>query len=449
MKKSFILLFFFLFVGKAFFAFTSICLEEDPYFSSVLINESDQGLFSGLKVLNEDECEKSDWTFLIYMESSEDLFFWTLQNINSIAAASYSSSVNVLIQLHVSGNIAWRYCIKDGAINFLGDVLLGGDCVGDVFNAARWAFTSYQAKHNGLILWNHGFGILDPKLVEKDDGGFEWEIIPDGPLFECSDGNCPIRAILFNYTTKKYMNNSQMVETLQSIKNDILDGSKLEIFGADCCKMGMLEVGYQIKDCANYLVGSQNCELMDGWNYYGMFNNFNLYISPLDAAKTIVDSYDQYYSEKTKSGVYTLSAMDLSYMDKITKNLDDIIYLCLECLNKNFDSFRELICNARSKCVYICDASYYTDLDSFYTQLILEIDRNKTFYDEDLEKLKALLNDGKNLIKQAVVANAVGNNIKDAKGISIYFPKNRIDDSYPDTIFAQKTKWLSFLNRLL
>ena len=61
--------------------------------------------------------------------------------------------------------------------------------------------------------------------------------------------------------------------------------------------------------------------------------------------------------------------------------------------------------------------------------------------------LKKLLIEGITIINNAVIANAVGKNLKNATGISIYFPENRIHNSYYQSEFANKTKWGQFLKK--
>ncbi len=71
----------------------------------------------------------------------------------------------------------------------------------------------------------------------------------------------------------------------------------------------------------------------------------------------------------------------------------------------------------------------------------------KTEYEEKVDLLKRSLTDGMNLIESIVVANVVGSRMQAAKGLSIYFPKNRIHSSYTKTKFAQDGLWLQFLSQ--
>jgi hypothetical protein len=44
-------------------------------------------------------------------------------------------------------------------------------------------------------------------------------------------------------------------------------GQKVSLIGMDACLMSMVEVAYQLRANANYMVGSQEVEPLSGWPY--------------------------------------------------------------------------------------------------------------------------------------------------------------------------------------
>jgi hypothetical protein len=64
-------------------------------------------------------------------------------------------------------------------------------------------------------------------------------------------------------------------------------------------------------------------------------------------------------------------------------------------------------------------------------------------------QLRQTLAQGCSLIKEIVFANTVGDNLRHAKGLSIYFPENRIHYSYRTTPFALTNEWMSFMSHYL
>jgi hypothetical protein len=404
---------------------------------------------------------KADWTFLIYMEAEGQLAHWALNNITDILAAKPNDSVNIFIQCHMVGDNVFRYSVNENALLLEEVIKVGSDIQNDLVESSKWAFKNSNSKYNGIILWNHGFGILDPKYVENGFGEFPFEPEQDLNDLVCCDGTCPLKfsylediqhlnhkGILFKESQKNYLNNQQMIQAFKTIKKDVLQNKKLDILGTDCCKMAMLEVGYQIKEFVDYLIGSQNCELLDGWNYKGFFENFGVNLTPEQVCNQIVTSYGKYYKENTKEDIYTLSAISLKDIDLLVNNINNFSDYYLELLEKDFNYFDKFIKNARLKSLAICQATFYTDIDSFYTELLIELE-DKEKYKLELGCLKDILNDGKKIIQDIVIANVTGENKKEAKGISIYFPNDHIDSSYVKTVFAKDCNWISFIEKFV
>ncbi len=412
---------------------------------------------------------KNNWSFLIYMEADSQLAPWVLKNLTDVISAKFDREfVDIFIQCHIVKDFAYRYKVSSNSLVYDSTVKLTSDNSKDLVDASEWAFKNTNYQHYGIILWNHGFGILDPNYMEHSLEEFNWEAEPDLDSFVCPDGLCPLKfdygsktlnvssdnfhglshkGTLFREHNKTYLTNQGMVQAFRSIKQEILNNKKIDILGTDCCKMAMLEVGYQIKDSVNYFIGSQNCELQDGWNYNDFFSDFIKNLTPEEVCISIVDSYGQYYKEHTREEAYTLSAFGLNNIDLLVNNINKFVDVYKKCLEYNFEFFKNVIKNARSKSLAICQAPFYTGIDSFYTQLLLELDSSVSYYYR-LRELRQILNTGKEIVKNIVVANVTGENKTEAKGISFYFPNNHIDSSYLETQFAKDTLWIEFLEQV-
>jgi hypothetical protein len=246
------------------------------------------------------------------------------------------------------------------------------------------------------------------------------------------------------------MTNEKMVDTLSQISQNLLKGKKLDILGTDCCKMAMVEIGYQIRDYVDFFVGSQNCELVDGWNYKGLFDSVSKSMLAEQVITTIVDSYSDYYRAYTTKDVYTLSALNLQNIDMIVADINQVSILLQTYLKENSD-FRNVLYDIRYACVSICEAPFYTDLDSFYCGVLEYIKQDIEDYQSNatLHLLVDVLEQAKLNIQLFVVANCTGKNILRAQGCSIYFPRFHIDSSYLKTSFAHSTQWVTFLDSLI
>lgn len=421
---------------------------------------------------------KPDWTFAIYMEAgTPDMHFWIHKNMNDMAFAKADrKKVNIVTQVHFEKDQSWRYLVCKDAIKPIESSLVSSDGGQNVVDFMKWTVKKYPAHHYGLILWGHGFGVLDPSYRPTMTDPFAFDVDPDEPGLECHGGVCPlktgdfftddhqlhrihhdalpahdVRGFMFN-DVQAFINNAMMVSMLKSIKETVLKGKKLEILGTDCCKMAMLEIGYQAKDFANYLVGSQNCELKDGWNYKDFFGFFNGEAkSDFEVVQAIVKSYGVYYEKNTVQNTYSLSALDLNKFDQLAANLHEVTAVGKKMLDENKPVFKAAVLRAREICPRMCQASFYLDLWSVYANLREELDKPEcaVLNADAVATLKQLLTQGLLLIEASVVANTTGTAVSDLHGISVYFPRNRIDESYLITPFAQETAWLSFLQEMV
>lgn len=400
--------------------------------------------------------EKSEWTIAVFMEPSDgSLHYWAQKNIDSMAAASVDEKkVRVVTQLHVEGPEAWRYEVGNNARKKQQDVVVGDDCGQNIIDFMQWVVDTYPAEHYALILWGHGFGIIDPAWQLATVDSIEWNIVPDVPAITCTSGVCPLRQIrgLLPNDVHAFLSSTQLEVTLKSIKDTVLKGNKLEILGTDCCKMAMIEIGALAKESVHYLIGSQNCELKDGWDYYGFLSCLGAAsASAFDVAQIIVKAYNDYYQKHTTQNVYTLSALDLSQLDSLVNNFRQVSKVSMQLMHKNGKSYAHILSNARTNTPSMCDASYYLDLGSLYKKMLDELTKqdSATLDVQLLTQLKALLTEGLKLIETIVIANARGKMVSDFSGMSVYFPQNHIDFSYYSTSFAKDSSWIDLLQRLL
>ncbi len=94
---------------------------------------------------------------------------------------------------------------------------------------------------------------------------------------------------------------------------------KVDIIGFDACFMGSVEVAYELRDRASYMVASGDYESSEGWNYAFLEN---MKENPLDVAKDVVDAYAEEYSNlKTQR---SLVALDLSKITDVALSVTEL-----------------------------------------------------------------------------------------------------------------------------
>src|SRR5207237_2395914 len=99
------------------------------------------------------------------------------------------------------------------------------------------------------------------------------------------------------------------------------------------------------------------------------------------------------------------------------------------------------------------DEPTYIDLHHFYRNLLINIKKMTTENTPINQSIKnallTKLNEGIQLIEQLVIANTVGKNLKNARGIAIYFPERGIHSSYQEAIFLKSNAWGALLTRYI
>jgi hypothetical protein len=401
----------------------------------------------------------ADWTFLVYVQAKNSLSNFAHKNFADMATVGSNKKLNILVEWHSPGQYGiWRYKIESEkmVLDHNEKRQTDGNSSRDLIDSMRWAVTKYPAKKYALILWNHGIGILDPswgnsmniinpKSINNNPKiQIEGLSTPFNNTFSCE--KIPVhRGILFNEYSRTYMNNQELTFALSTIKKDILKGKKIDLLGMDACLMAMVEIAYQVRHYADYLVASQEVELAYGWDYGTIFGGISHgTMDSSDVAQFIVKAYEVFY--KDRINFYTQSAINLAAIDKLKTSIDCVISSFYACKDEEFlRTLFAILKRARSRCLQF-SAPTYVDLHSF----LFELNKQITFvFDkkftgskmEHIANLKNVILESMYVIEEVVIANTSGKYLSKAKGLSIYFPQFTIEESYAKTEFAQDSSW--------
>lgn len=384
------------------------------------------------------------WKVFFYMDSSDDLSDMAIKNITDMVRTKPQDNIELLIQLHAYHKAGLRYKVTENSLTFLEEVELKGDPKQDLIDASSWAFKDNKHDYTMLILSNHGWGILDPKYNSDTD---QWQANAEPISNYCSlkylEEHKRHKGFMFNKTTKNYLNNQELIGSLNYIKNNLLNGKNLDILAFDTCMGSMLEVAYQISPFVNYLVGNQSCSLPDGFDYQGVISALNKKNNPINTIKDMVQAFDNYYKKNDSSGVYTHAGLDLSYTNEIKETLDAIVTQLLD-----IPEINQILIKAQNNTPRFCMWPMYTDPIAFCK--IIEEQLDPIQGPSKIKALKQTLEKLYIIVEQAVVARCGGHTTQNlAYGFSIYLPMNIIDSSYYNTSFAKESKWLDLLKHLL
>lgn len=421
-------------------------------------------------------CASKDMTLLVYMVNNNNLNNFGHDNFNQMLHVGSTPFVNVLLQMDDFGKkTATRYYIQQN--NAIVDA--SGQHVGlsgtpeNLYDFMKWGITQFPAQYYGLIISNHGSGIKDDAIwgrlflqykdeffvINKATGLLEF----DKHLAETRIAALreSARGIGYNDETQQYLNNQDLKNTLDKVSLELLAGQKLDIICFDACCMSMVEIASEIKDAAKIMVGSQNVEPGDGYDYAALLRRFvQQCVRPVDFARHVVDMYTWKYCNNYAD--YTQSAIDMYNFELLEQNISTVAgYLCTLIKTKDFASMLKNIRQSKFTTTEFYDKDYI-DILHFYESLLTRCGQMYDFkttkgshnkalnfclwgYERTLNRLKKSLENGILMLRSVKIQNSAGRNLPCASGLSIYFPQQDIHLSYPRTQFAQTTKWLQFL----
>ena len=191
----------------------------------------------------------TEWTILIYMAADNGLHEYALQDIAEMELSSFGSEANIIVQMDGAADSdlprTYRYKIsqhaEDGiqsaSIANLGEVDSGSYLTLKSF--VEWGFNRYKSEKKALIIWSHANGWA------KDISGKG--IAPDN-------------------TSETFisMSEHQMQKALSNTHLDIL------IY--DACNMQTIENLVEVKEWADYIIGSEATVPVTGLPYAQIFD---------------------------------------------------------------------------------------------------------------------------------------------------------------------------------
>lgn len=228
------------------------------------------------------------------MESDEGL---ASADLKEMIAANLPKGGDVRVIVQTGGALKWSRSEVDAArtqrweVSGDGLTLLqslprenmgDGDTLRDFIT---FAVNAAPASRYSLVLWDHG----------------------SGPLY----GAC------YDERTDDLLSLIEIQTALR--ESERANGFKLDFIGFDACLMGSFEVARYLENTAEYLVASEELIPGTGWNYKKWLSwlRENPNAPSQDIAKRIIDTYIDENTGYLSDEAVTLSAIDLSKIDKL------------------------------------------------------------------------------------------------------------------------------------
>jgi predicted lipoprotein with Yx(FWY)xxD motif len=277
-----------------------------------------------------------DWTIMVYLDADNNLEPYGIEDLNEMEAVNLAGTgVNVIVLLdRISGydtsNGDWTdtriyevtydpggvsnntivstelQCTELGlTVDGYEELNLGDSAVCEGF--ISFCKTQYAADNYFLIYWNHGSGWR--KQVEQAVKAKTIDI-PLQPI-----GNDPAnRAVCYDDTSGHDALYTKEI-------GDSLVGQGIDVVGFDACLQQMIEVVYEIRNDVSYVIGSEETEGADGWEYDTLLSNFIASgMTQMDLVNAVVDAYETRYGAFAGA---TLSGVDCTQVDALMTALNN------------------------------------------------------------------------------------------------------------------------------
>ncbi|MBU2530050.1 MAG: hypothetical protein KKD35_03325 [Elusimicrobia bacterium] len=412
----------------------------------------------------------TDWLIMVYMNGKSNIEPFALNDMNRFESIGSSDKIKIVVELGRSKGIEndttadgdWsgvrRYLVtKDTDMEKISSPVLmdlGDKDMGDWRQASafiQWARANYPAKKTMLIIWDHGWGWLDPKVPSASHVDEQKEPTLEGD-----------KSISHDFTTGNYIRTNEMHKIFEKT-------GKVDLYASMACFMQMAEVNYQIKDYADVIVGAEEVIQLPSFNFEDFYSLMlaNPGASSKQAGIFLVDTFKEMYSrpeysnmlEETKYGTQ-LSAIRSSMMEGFGKKLSAWANIAMK-IND-----RKAMSKAKKDVLRFevgdditdpkKEISFYGDIYDFIRIVNENLDANingsKNLKTAG-EALQKFIDDNLVIKNVALGKDRTGKDYSRTHGIAIHIPGKpgtliEYEDTYGKLEFAKATNWEKFIDYL-
>jgi len=312
--------------------------------------------------MNHKERPVADWTLMVYVGSTAVLDSFAVESLKQMKRAA-GEGVIVAAQFDASGHDEIRRLIFDGT----GD--LGGSIEDNVverfvpdnsedpsvfledFIAWAYARPNCRAKRYCLVLWTDGS--LSPAPATDEDS----------------------QEVRDSRRRQNFLLPVELRATLEKVR--ATGQKKFDIIAMDACNMSMIEDVYELRDCAEFLIASEE-EIPDSSCPYEQL--LPLFRKPkdettLEICRKIAIEYKRAYqdyisNESTGLKKVTLSCLQLDHVNEIKEPLDELSQALLSAI-EDANTRKAIIAARQGAKSFI--AGLFADAFGFCDQLLKEL----------------------------------------------------------------------------
>ncbi len=205
----------------------------------------------------------TDWAILVYISADRVLTNFAVESLKQLKRSA-GSGIVALAQMQATGATEAQRYIFDGTTdpnssieNDLQPSIRPAPSPGGIANPqnlaefVKWA-AKYEAKHQCLFLWGHGY-----ELLLNEDGG----TLSGGSREARNGANVVVRSARAKAGQKdvaaigrNYLAPRSLKMALENAKPLV---GQLDIIGIDACSLCLVELASELGDCGDFLIASQ------------------------------------------------------------------------------------------------------------------------------------------------------------------------------------------------
>lgn len=392
------------------------------------------------------------WTILYYFDGKNNLAPMAEHSFNSLDQVGSDDNVNLVAQFGMPKKNVLQGLIEKGGgtavFQDIGDRDMGS--ADNVKQFVEWGMKNYPAEHYALVMWDHGAG-FEGSMVDEE--------------------------------TNHIITNNQLAKALEDAAKET--GKKLDVINWNACLMQQAETGYELRNAASYMVGSEEVEAGLRIPIPGVFGTTPQHEIAKDVKEAVKTKGDLTPEEVAKLFVFeaknqfggsmftpTQSAIDLSKMEKVTKQLDNLAGALLDTIKADpstLDKVRSDVKKAQhflAADMYIEPYVDYRDIGDFCRVLVKDTKLNAVNpqVGEAAKQVMASLQEAVIAEHHAPISSMGGRSLEGATGMSIYLPTDygfdKVSHSsidgipqegthgHENTSLAKDTKWDTLLKTI-
>jgi hypothetical protein len=368
----------------------------------------------------------AEWTILVYMAANNDLAGAADACLAAMESATNAGAVNVVVEVRRPGRsqggpTTTRYRVRGGdteSIPMVPSPSMGRpETLTDFID---WGLDTCPAKRTLLVVWGHGTGL------EHFRSGIS---IP--PVSGVASTAPDERVGSIALDGRDSLTNQDLREAIAGSAR-----GRVDVLGCDACLMSMVEIAYEMRGVAGFLVAAETEQPSQSWPYASFLAALREHpaMHPAELARTLVRNFRDWYGDPNNAndlGYATQTAVDLAATKPLVAAIDALAGVLVPRL--------PLLERLRPDLATM-EIPDYIDLGDFLDQL------DQT--DAEPEVSSATHRVRQALERARLDACGLGRGATGASGLSIYFPTPENAACFPgygDLAFALDTRWPELL----